>query len=127
MRGMRGARVAVGILILASLGLSGCVRGGLSNEQVQAWVGRPSADLEKAWGVPTREVTDAGQRVLIYEEIERNTDPNFEKTITARQAGSAAAAAAANAAILDVKVYARSYLFWVDSAGAIVRAQIRQP
>jgi hypothetical protein len=124
---MRRARVAVGIVLLASLGLSGCMRGGLSNAQVQAWVGRPSADLEKTWGPPTREVDDAGQRVLIYEEVERNSNTNFEKTVTARQAGSAAAAAAANAAITDVKVYARSYLFWVDSAGAIVRAQIRQP
>ena len=127
MNGMRRARVAVGILILGSLGLSGCMRGGLSNEQVQAWVGRPSADLVKTWGVPTREVTDADQRILVYEEIEQNPNLNFEKTVTARQAGSAAAAAAANAAAADVKVYARSYLFWVDSAGAIVRAQIRQP
>ena len=103
------------------------MRGGLSTDQVQAWVGRPSADLVKTWGAPTREVDDAGQRVLIYEEMEGNPHNNFEKTVTARQAGSAAAAAQANAAAASVKVYARSYLFWLDGAGAIVRAQIRQP
>ena len=48
-------------------------------------------------------------------------------TLTARQAGSAAAADAANAAARGPTVHARSYLFWVDAAGAIVRAQIRQP
>jgi hypothetical protein len=90
-------------------------------------VGRPAADLVKSWGVPTREVDDGGQRVLIYEEVERGQQLNFERTVSARQAGSAAAAAAANAAAQGPTVYARSYLFWIDGAGAIVRAQIRQP
>ena len=90
-------------------------------------MGRPAADLVKTWGAPTREVDDAGQRVLIYEELERNENLAFEKTVTARQAGSAAAAAQANAATVGPTVHARSYLFWVDGAGAIVRAQIRQP
>lgn len=121
---MRPATLVLGLI---ALGLGACTRGGLPPEQVQAWVGRPAADLVKAWGAPTREVADAGQRVLIYEEMERNRDQNFERTVTARQAGSAAAAEQANAAIRGPTVYARSYLFWVDGAGAIVRAQIRQP
>jgi hypothetical protein len=124
MKGMR--RTAVIAAVAAALGLAACSRGGLPPEQVQAWVGRPAADLVRAWGAPTREVDDTGQRVLIYEEVERNETLAFEKTVTARQAGSAAAAEAANQAARGGPVYARSYLFWVDPAGAIVRAQIRQ-
>jgi hypothetical protein len=110
-----------------TLGLVACSRGGLPPEQVQAWVGRPAVDLVRAWGAPTREVDDAGQRVMIYEEMEKNQKPAFEKTVTTRQAGTAAAAEAANQAARGPTVYARSYLFWVNPAGAIVRAQIRQP
>ena len=124
---MRGMRRAPVITAVVALGLAACSRGGLPPEQVQAWVGRPATDLVRAWGAPTREVDDAGQRVMIYEEMERNQALNFEKTVTARQAGSAAAAEQANAAARGPTVYARSYLFWVDTAGAIVRAQIRQP
>jgi len=120
---MRRATAVVGFL---ALGLTACARGGLPSEQVQAWVGRPAGDLVRAWGVPTREVDDAGQRVLIYEEMERNQNLAFEKQVTARQVGSAAAAEAANVAARGPTIYARSYLFWVDAAGAIVRAQIRQ-
>lgn len=124
---MRRVALVLAFLVVGGLGLGACTRGGLPPEQVQAWVGRPAADLVKAWGAPTREVDDAGQRILIYEEVEKNYHTNFEKTVTARQAGSAAAAEQANAAAVGPKVYARSYLFWVDGAGAIVRSQIRQP
>jgi hypothetical protein len=115
------------IAAVVALGLAACSRGGLPPEQVQAWVGRPATDLVRAWGAPTREVDDAGQRVMIYEEVERNKALNFETTVTSRQAGSPAAAEQANQAARGPTVYARSYLFWVDPAGAIVRAQIRQP
>jgi hypothetical protein len=64
---------------------------------------------------------------MIYEEVEQNQSLRFEQTVTARQAGSAAAAEAANQALRGPAVYARSYLFWVDAAGAIVRAQIHTP
>jgi hypothetical protein len=124
---MKGVRPTAFVVAVAVLGLTACSRGGLAPEQVQAWVGRPASDLIRAWGAPTREIDDAGQRVMIYEEIERNRAENFEKTVTARQAGSVAAAEAANAAMRGATVYARSYLFWIDAAGAIVRAQIRQP
>ena len=75
------------IAAVVALGLAACSRGGLSPEQVQAWVGRPATDLVRAWGAPTREVDDAGQRVMIYEEVERNESLNFEKTVTARAGG----------------------------------------
>ena len=65
---MRPVALVAGLLVL---GLAACSRGGIPPEQVQAWAGRPEADLKRAWGTPTREVTDAGQRVLIYEEIEQ--------------------------------------------------------
>jgi hypothetical protein len=121
---MRRAILMVG---LTALGLTACASGGLPPEQVQAWVGRPAGDLVRAWGAPTREVDDAGQRVLIYEEVEKNTSIAFDRQVTGRQLGSATAAEAANIAARGPTVYARSYLFWVDAAGAIVRAQIRQP
>jgi hypothetical protein len=78
MGGMLRTGLIIGLIVLGGLGFVACTRGGLPPEQVQAWVGRPAADLVKAWGAPTREVDDAGQRVLIYEEIERNTNLNFE-------------------------------------------------
>ena len=121
---MRRRTLVVG---LATLGLVACARGGLPPERVQAWVGRPAAELVREWGAPTKEVDDAGQRVLVYEEIERNQRSVFATQTTARVTGSAEAAAAANAATQGPAVYARSYLFWVDAAGKIVRSQIRQP
>jgi hypothetical protein len=120
-------RVVATLIALGSLGLLACSRGGVPAAQVQAWVGRPAADLVKAWGAATREVDDGGQRILIYEEMERGKNLDFERTVTARQAGGTTAAEAANAAAQGGPVYARSYLFWVDASGAIVRAQIRQP
>jgi hypothetical protein len=124
---MKDVRPTVLLAAVAILGVVACSKGGLSNDQVQAWVGKPAGDLVRAWGPPTREVDDAGQRLLIYEEVEQNQSLNFDKTVTARQAGSAAAAEAANREAMGPPSYARSYRFWVDAAGAIVRAQIHQP
>jgi hypothetical protein len=124
---MRRVAFVVGVIVLGALAFAACTPRGLPPEQVQAWVGRPATDLVKDWGAPTREVEDAGQRVLVYEETERANTPNFQHGVTKSQAGSAAAQAAARDAALGPTVYARSYLFWVDGGGAIVRAQIRQP
>jgi hypothetical protein len=124
---MRRAALVAGFLVLGTLALGACSKGGLPPEQVQAWVGRSASDLVKTWGAPTREVDDAGQRVLIYEEMEKNATLNFDRTVTGRQVGGAQAAAEENAAALGPAYYARAYLFWVDAAGAIVRAQIRTP
>jgi hypothetical protein len=115
------------VVALTALGLVACTRGGLSPERVQAWVGRPAAELVREWGAPTKEVDDGGQRVMIYEEVERTRGGEFQKQVTARQAGSTEAAAAANAAAQGPTTYVRSYLFWVDTAGKITRTQIRQP
>ena len=122
---MRHLGLFVGVTALA---FSACTRAGLPPERVQAWVGRPAADLVREWGSPTREVNDAGQRVLIYEEVERSRQrPAFETQTSVQMAGSVEDAAAANTAVQGPTVYARSYLFWVDAFGKIVRSQIRQP
>src|SRR5262249_26325989 len=73
---------------LAIVGLLACNRGGLPPEKVEAWIGRPAADLEREWGPPTKEVTDAGQRVLIYEEVERTGNAEFSREVSQRSAGS---------------------------------------
>ena len=87
---------------------------------------RPGRGLTREWGTPTREADDGGKRILIYDEIEQAHGTEFQKQVTARQAGTADAAAAANAAVQGGKTYARSYLFWLDDAGKITQAQIRQ-
>jgi len=119
---MRHRTLVIG---LTALGLTACARGGLPPERVQAWVGRPAAELVREWGAPTKEVDDGGQRLMVYDEIERGKGLRFDQTVTAREAGSTSAAKTANTSIQGPTVYARSYLFWVDAAGAIVRAQIR--
>jgi hypothetical protein len=113
--------IAVGLTVL---GLAACSRGGLPPERVQAWVGRPAAQLVREWGVPTKEVDDAGQRVMIYEEIERTGSAEFSRQVStnSRTGGEQAPATS-----LGYSSYARSYLFWVDAAGTITRTQIRQP
>lgn len=119
---MRPVALVAGLLML---GLTACSRGGFTPEQVQAWAGRPEADLKRAWGVPTREVTDAGQRVLIYEEIEQTKPTEFSREVSTatRNAGQGPAAPSS----IGISSYARSYLFWVDAEGKISRTQIRQP
>jgi hypothetical protein len=123
---MRRRALLVGFTVL---GLIACNRGGLPPEKVQAWVGRPAADLVREWGTPTREVDDAGQRVLVYEEIERTKSHEFSREVSSqtRMAGQGPAAPVAPASSLGYSSYARSYLLWVDAAGKIARTQIRQP
>ena len=112
---------------LAALGLVACSRGGLPPERVQAWVGRPAAELEREWGAPTRDVTDGGQRVMIYEEVERSQTTDFSRQVSTRSRAPGEDPTAAAASTLGSSSYARSYLFWVDTAGNITRTQIRQP
>ena len=111
---------------LAALGLAACGHGGIPAEQVEAsWAGRPEADLVRAWGAPTKVVTDAGQRVLIYEEIDQTKPTEFSREVStaARNAGQGPAAPAT----IGVSSYMRSYLFWVDTDGKITRTQVRKP
>ena len=100
--------------------------GGVPPEQVQAWEGRPAADLVREWGTPTKEVDDAGQRVLIYEEIEQTGAPQFSREVSPAYSGGGARAPPRRRPSA-YNSYARSYLFWVDAAGKITRTQIRQP
>jgi hypothetical protein len=110
---------------LTALGLMACSRGGIPAEQVEAWAGRPVADLVREWGAPTKEVDDAGQRVLIYEEIEQTKATEFSRQVSSatRAAGQGPAAPET----IGYSSYARSYLFWVDPSGKITRTQIRKP
>jgi hypothetical protein len=117
---MRRRALTVG---LVAIGLLACNRGGLPPEQVQAWVGRPAAELERAWGPATKEVTDAGQRVLIYEEVERTGSAEFSREVSPRST----VGVPPPPATIGYSSYARSYLFWVDAAGTIVRTQIHRP
>jgi hypothetical protein len=122
MERMRRLALVVG---LTALGLLACSRGGIPPEQIQAWAGRPAADLVRAWGAPTKEVDDAGQRVLIYEEVEQTKATEFSREVSS--ATKAAGQGPAAPASIGISSYARSYLFWVDTEGKITRTQIRQP
>jgi hypothetical protein len=107
--------------VLALLAAAGCAGAGIRPEALQSWVGRPVAELEKDWGPPTRQVQDGDRRLLIYEEIERTTRRNFETPVAPRYAAPT---------ILDpqnVRIYVRSYLFWVSRAGVIEQATRRDP
>lgn len=119
---MRHRTLVVG---LTALGLVACARGGLPPERVQAWVGRPAAELVREWGAPTKEVDDVGQRLMIYEEVERTQGAEFSREVSPR--GRALGEDLAPTTTLGNSSYARSYLFWVDTAGKITRTQIRQP
>ena len=109
---------------LVALGLTAC-KSGVPLEQVQAWEGRPAADLVREWGTPTKEVEDTGQRVLVYEEMERTGSASFSREVSPRYSGGGGIAPPAST--VGYNSYARSYLFWVDAAGKITRTQIRNP
>jgi hypothetical protein len=119
---MRRLGLVVG---LTALGLMACSRGGIPPEQVEAWVGRPATDLVREWGAPTKEVDDAGQRVMIYDEIEQTKATEFSRQVSS--ATKAAGQGPAAPETIGYSSYARSYLFWVDAAGKITRTQIRRP
>jgi hypothetical protein len=125
---MRADR-AVAVLALATVALGGCADTGVKPEELQAWVGKPAAALEKDWGPATREAEDGDLRILIYEEVEKRSSSSFENAApAARYLGPTALAhAAAQEAYRIPTVYVRSYLFWVDRQGTIVNSTVRQP
>jgi hypothetical protein len=107
---------------LALLAIASCAGGGIRPEALQSWVGRPAAALEQAWGPPTRQVPDGDRRLLVYEEITQSTRQDFETPRVQRYG------------LLPeeydpqiVRVYVRSYLFWVNGAGVIEQATRRDP
>ncbi|MBI3456588.1 MAG: hypothetical protein HY002_12495 [Candidatus Rokubacteria bacterium] len=117
--------LALAALLAAVLGCSQAVR----PEVLRSWVGRPAAALEKDWGPPTREVPDGELRILIYEEVTKNTQRTFDSADPrGRTLGAyAAAQAAAQEAYRLPTVYVRSYLFWVNRGGTIVNSAVHQP
>ena len=107
-----------------ALGLVAC-KAGVPPQKVEAWVGRPAADLVREWGPPTKEVDDAGQRVLVYEEVERTGSAAFSREVSPRYSGGSGIAPPPST--VGYNSYARSYLFWVDATGKISRTQIHNP
>jgi hypothetical protein len=124
-----GADRVVAVLAVATLALAGCAAGGVKPEALQTWVGKSAAALEKDWGPATREAEDGELRILIYEEVEKQTTSNFENAApAARYLGPTALAhVTAQEAYRLPTVYVRSYLFWVNRQGTIVNATVRQP
>jgi hypothetical protein len=118
---MRRRLVVLGLVALA---LTAC-RAGVPPEQVEAWVGRPAADLIRAWGPPTKELEDAGQRLLLYEEVERTGSAEFSREVSPRYSGGGGIPPPQST--MGYTSYARSYLFWVDATGKISKTQIRNP
>jgi hypothetical protein len=109
---------------LLAFGLAAC-RAGIPLEKVQAWEGRPAADLLREWGTPTKELEDGGQRVLVYEEVERTGSADFSREVSPRYTGRGGIVPPPST--IGYNSYARSYLFWVDAAGKISRTQIHNP
>ena len=124
---LRLTRALAGLVLAAAgLVLPACDRStAIRPEVLQRWVGKPAAALEKDWGPATREVTDGGQRVLIYEELDK-----VRQDIDTRGGGTSARTMEspiqrqANITAYGLKAYARSYLFWVDGAGTIVKTEV---
>lgn len=113
-------------LVALALGLAAGCGGGVRPEVVQGWVGRPVTALRQDWGPPTREVEDGANRILIYEEIERrSTGASFQAP---RQTSrNDPPESVSQDSYRGPRVYARSYLFWVNREGAIVHVDVRQP
>jgi hypothetical protein len=113
-------RLAFAVAVTA-LGLAAC--GGVPPpHDIQPWVGRSVSDLSREWGPPTRELTDADQRLLVYEEVVETQVKDLSQDTSRRNAGSGP-----GPEIKRFSAYARSYLFWVDASGTITQTQVRDP
>lgn len=110
---------------LAAALAAGCAAS-IRPEVVQSWVGRPAAALQQEWGPPTREAQDGDLRILIYEEVTRQTARTFQTTAVPRAVSGTGHLEAQEAYRLPT-VYVRSYVFWVTPVGTVVRAIIREP
>ena len=114
------------LTLTLAVGLVGGCSGAVRPAVVQAWVGRPAAALQQEWGSATREVEDAGLRLLIYDQVERASGTTFRPQTSASPL-AAANTGATTSETGSLTVYVRSYLFWVNRDGTIVRAEARQP
>ena len=114
-------RFALVFGLIAALGLTAC-SGVPPAQNVDGWVGRPVADLARDWGTPTRELTDAGQRILVYEEMVQTRTKDLTQETSKKNVGAVPPPSA-----MGYSAYARSYLFWVDASGKITQAQVRDP
>jgi len=90
-------------------------------------VGRPAAALRQEWGPPTREVEDGALRILIYEQLDRQSGADFQSITAPRGSRYTAAQTEAIEGYRTLTVYVRSYLFWVNHEGTIVQSEVRQP
>ncbi len=116
------APVDLALILGLALGCSSAVR----PEVLRAWVGRPAAALQQEWGLATREVEDGSLRVLIYEQVRSASSPGLRPTASlSRQAAENTGVTADQGGGLTV--YVRSYLFWVNGEGTIVRTDTPQP
>ena len=119
---MKPMRRLVLAVAFTALGISAC--GGIPPaHDVQPWVGRPAADLAREWGTPTRELTDGGQRILVYEEMIQTRTRDLSQDTSRKNVGSGPPPPSA----AGPSSYARSYLFWVDASGKITQTQVREP
>src|SRR5262245_58497832 len=110
------------LILSLTLGLVAC-GGPPPAQKIDGWGGRAAADLTTARGTPTREVTDAGQRVLVYEEMVESRTRDLSQDTSKKNAGYLPPAPGT----AGYSAYARSYLFWVDAAGKITQTQVREP
>ena len=127
-----GAVVPVlAVLLALALAIAGCAGGGVDPKVVKSWEGRPAESLEKDWGPPTREAQDGDLRIMIYEEMTKRDrgGSSFDAQDPSRMRGSnyEQAYQQAQDAYKAPRVYARSYLFWVNRDGKIVHATVRTP
>ena len=118
-------RRATGLAVVALLGLGACSSNEIRPEVLQRWVGRPAAALEKDWGPATRELTDNGLRLLVYDQLEGVEGVKTTSGGVQSRTIQSAVNAQAQATAFPIQHYARSYLFWVDTTGTIVRTETR--
>ncbi len=115
----------------AALVLAGCSSSTVVRPEVlQSWVGRSAAALEKEWGPATREVTDPGQHLLVYDQLGPGNSIEVSRpgaTELHRTSETDYVQTQSRATIGPGGVYVRSYVFWVDARGTIERVEVREP
>jgi hypothetical protein len=126
MRWPGGTLVSALVLVL---GVAGCGPVAIPPEVLQRYVGRPAADLKKDWGEPSREVPDGDLRILVYEELRESSPGDFQnpRGTVYKPRSSGTGLEAPSDREKGLTVYVRSYLFWVNREGLVVRTTVREP